>query len=646
MSQTSDVASRAESICEKTLAVLTALVEDGRAALLPEPPAALEQSRRKLADNTYQVLVVGEAKRGKSTLVNALIGRSLLPTDVDIATSQVFRICPAAAEAYRLRFEDDSERAIAAADLPRFGSQVVADRDGMPRLDETIRWIEIDLPAKFLPPNVRILDTPGLGALYAAHAQITERFVPHADAVIFVLESQAPIGEPEIRFVEQLLGVTPNIFFVQTKIDQFRKEAWQAVLKRNHEILQQRFGERLRDARVWPVSSTNLAKVAATNDADYLQVSRYQELATALQAFLFRIAGWERAAVASVLAAGYHAQARAVLARRLASLNDDQAAGRQGEWAARGQQFATDWGEAGSAYQKLRAHIQHAASQIKRSFVQALQSNSSLEMEQRVKIDELQSAEQAREYAARLRDDVGTAVLRRWRQAIQTFDSACHEAIAPLGEAGRLLDELSAAANPGLSVVSNPHVHLDGGQSHRVIAAIKNTTWVWGAASTFTAFAVHAGLMSGGLAIPPLAVLAVFGVGIVAAMHAWQGEGGKQLKAAQEELHKHLSSVLAQIRLQFLGGDAGGGVVDDFFRRNVHDLEQGVNRLVRKKLADMDAEVVRLNDNARLDAAARAAKLDQTQCQLQQWDGLGDRIAQIQAELDNLNRQPAASAPA
>ena len=173
----------------------------------PTPPPAWRSTGKKLADNTYQVLVVGEAKRGKSTFVNALIGRDILPTDVDIATSQVFRVCPrGAAKPIACASRTIRSRRSPLADLPRYGSQVVADADGVPRLDQIIRWIEVDVPARFLPANVRILDTPGLGALYAAHAQITHRFVPHADAVLFILDSQAPIGEPEIQFVDQAPG--------------------------------------------------------------------------------------------------------------------------------------------------------------------------------------------------------------------------------------------------------------------------------------------------------------------------------------------------------------------------------------------------------------------------------------------------------
>ncbi len=352
MLQVNTALDRADAVRKKTLAVASSLAETAAAFGLADPGDTLEQYTKKLAANTYEVLVVGEAKRGKSTFVNALIGRDLLPTDVDIATSQVFRICPAEREGYCLRFEDDSRQEIGAADLALYGSQVVADADGVPRLDQIIRWIEVDVPARFLPANVRVLDTPGLGALYAAHAQITHRFVPHADAVIFVLDSQAPIGEPEIQIVTALLEVTRSIFFIQTKIDLFRREIWQEIQKRNEEILKLRFGDRLSDPRVWPISSINLRKAAQTGDDDYLMVSRHNELAAALQAFLFRVAGWSRSAEAVVLAGHYQALCRQTLAARLGALTEESKQKRaefQRRAMERRKQFEADWGERGKS---------------------------------------------------------------------------------------------------------------------------------------------------------------------------------------------------------------------------------------------------------------------------------------------------------
>jgi len=115
--------------------------------------------------------------------------------------------------------------------------------------------------------------------LYAGHARITHRFVPEADAVIFVLESGQPVVEEDLKFIEQIMTVTRNIFFVQTKIDRYNKEDWQNVRRRSQEILAQRFKGRLDDTRVWPVSSANLRKAASADEKTreaYLMVKPVQ----------------------------------------------------------------------------------------------------------------------------------------------------------------------------------------------------------------------------------------------------------------------------------------------------------------------------------------------------------------------------------
>lgn len=63
-------------------------------------PAGLGWYRRKPGEDGYQMSVIAEAKRGKSTFVNTLIGRDLLPIDVEVATIQVFNIRISGLEVY------------------------------------------------------------------------------------------------------------------------------------------------------------------------------------------------------------------------------------------------------------------------------------------------------------------------------------------------------------------------------------------------------------------------------------------------------------------------------------------------------------------------------------------------------------------
>src|SRR5215217_8983523 len=147
--QSGNATGQVEGIRQQTVAVLDELISRAGEFELADPPPALDLCRKKLSENAYKVLVVGEAKRGKSTFVNALIGQDILPTDVDVATSQVFNIRPSEREAYRVRFEDGSEREILPEELPLYGSQTGADAGTVPASDQIVRWIEVDVPVRF-----------------------------------------------------------------------------------------------------------------------------------------------------------------------------------------------------------------------------------------------------------------------------------------------------------------------------------------------------------------------------------------------------------------------------------------------------------------------------------------------------------------
>ncbi len=90
--------------------------------------------------------------------------------------------------------------------------------------------------------------------------------------------------------------------------------------------------------------------------------------------------------------------------------------------------------------------------------------------------------------------------------------------------------------------------------------------------------------------------------------------------------------------LQFLGGDSSNGLADEYFRTNVHNLDNHVTMLVTQKLSEMDGEAVRLEENARLDATRREARAEETRRQLQAWDQVAGRIKEIQTELEDLDR--------
>jgi len=643
MNPANDVALRAEAVRQKTLSLLKNVREKARAFELPEPPEVMELQRRKLHENTYQVLVLGEAKRGKSTFINALIGQDILPTDVGIATSQVFRICPSERESYRLRFEDESQQAITRADLPRYGSQVMADTEGVPRLDQIIRWIECDLPVspKVWPQNIRVLDTPGLGALYAAHAQITHRFVPHADAVIFVLDSPAPISEPEIRLVEKVLAVTRNLFFIQTKIDLFRKEAWQEIQKRNESILRDHFKARLPDPRVWPISSTNLRKASETGDEDYLLVSRQKEMAAALHTFLFRVAGWGRTAEAIVITSHYHKEGHVILKSRFNSLLEEsrqKRADSQREAIDRRRQFETDWGRSGQKRRELMDGLGKASSLAKQDFSQALRPGGIVEATYGEKIDSLASLEDAQHCAESIPRQVVETVSAKWTEVCQHYQLRCTKLLGPFLTAAEMVIAIQKPENDTLltPAARKPDLTSD-------TFFVFKSAWS-DAVVTLGASGVAFGVLSLVIAtswFPPLAGTIAVGATLWAGIRGWRKANERQLREGKHKLHEHLSKLLQQTRSHFADVDHSAGRpsrIDEYFQSAEGALAAQIGKLADQKLAESHAEINRLNEEARLNEDQRKTKSEVIRTQGLEWEGLGSSISEIVTELQGFER--------
>ena len=644
-----NAAEQIEEVRQRTVAVLDALVTKGKEFELAAPPEALKRRAQKLRENTYEVLVVGEAKRGKSTFVNALIGRDVLPTAVEVATSQVFNVRPAKQEAYRLRFEDGSARQITAADLPRYGSQIMAEAGVVPAPGEIIRWIEVDMPVRFLPPGVSILDTPGLGALYAGHARITHRFVPEADAVIFVLESGQPVVEEDLKFVEQILTVTRKIFFVQTKIDQYNKEDWQNVQRRNMEILAAKFKGRLADTRVWPVSSTNLRKAASANkktEEAYLMVSRHKELAAGLKAFLARLAGWDRAAEAMAAAVPYFTTSRKALEGRLAGLTADskQKQAELQKIAAEGKrQFEAEWGPQGRKYRELKEGLQRAIAVGKQSFANTLQPGNDIELAQKAKIDAVTSLNEAKQVAEEMPDEVIMVAVNNWVEICEEVRRRCIELLGPFAEAA---ENIGAPVDPELSGLATTGDGLDEKFKRDYFSMLRGAA---GGGMLVMGVSSMASLVIPAVATTALAAVAPFVAVPVLAVLVGSGVKGVlkgQVKTSQGQLRMQLMEMLQQVRRHFFDADLSSGSfsrVDEYFKTLERAVNEQVQELVREKSKEAQAEISRLAQARQLDGGEREAQVKQVQQQLAQWDNIGKYAKQVTAQMEAL-KQPKAPA--
>ena len=237
----------------------------------------------------FNLVVIGEIKKGKSSFINALLGEpTLLPVDVPVTTSTVYKIRYGETEKYEVFFNPtlDSESSpepleITPAQLKEYGTE-----DGNPDNEKEVDYISIHLPNPFLESGVVVTDTPGIGGLFAAHGDITLKNAPMADAVCLVLDSvEAVASRDEMELLKKFLelptkarGVPPALFCVQTKIDAVSEEVWKDYRTRNLEIISGHLEVESATLNYFPVSAELKHAADSSEDETLLQASGFPQL--------------------------------------------------------------------------------------------------------------------------------------------------------------------------------------------------------------------------------------------------------------------------------------------------------------------------------------------------------------------------------
>jgi len=240
----------------------------------------LTAARERLVDPLFHVLVVGEFKQGKSSLINALLGVDVCPVDDDIAT----------AVPTKLHYSDQPEANASISPAPEAPEGTPSTIEPVPfdqvsqyvteaANPENIRHIEsvdVGVPAPLLQGGLVLVDTPGVGGLGSTHSTITIGALPMADAVLFVSDASQEYSGPELEFMRTARSLCPNVGCVMTKIDFY--PSWRKILDLD--------GGHLATAGlavpVLPISSTLRQIAAQTGDESIAAESGF----AALEAYL------------------------------------------------------------------------------------------------------------------------------------------------------------------------------------------------------------------------------------------------------------------------------------------------------------------------------------------------------------------------
>jgi predicted GTPase len=234
----------------------------------------------KLAEDRFTLAVLGQFKRGKSSLMNAIIGREFLPTGVLPLTSAITVLRYGPAErllVYHINSTFPEELPVAV-----LADYVTEERN--PNNQKKVRTVRVEMPVPFLRYGIEFVDTPGVGSAIAANTATTYGFLPECDAVLFVTAADSPMTSLELAFLQEIGQYVDKIFFVVNKIDLMAEEERNQVLGYVRETIRKHTGQN--DVKLFAVSSRQGLAARTSGDAVLYERSGLKALEDALGSFL------------------------------------------------------------------------------------------------------------------------------------------------------------------------------------------------------------------------------------------------------------------------------------------------------------------------------------------------------------------------
>lgn len=169
----------------------------------------------RLAEDRFNLVVIGRFSRGKSSLMNALLDTDRLPVGIVPITSVITTVS-----------YGSKERAVIEMQDSRFPAEVTLDKladfvtqQGNPGNQRRVALARIELPSELLRRGFHFVDTPGLGSAILANTQTTERFLPEADAFMLVTSFDSPLSQEELQTLRYIGPSAGRVFLVINKGD-------------------------------------------------------------------------------------------------------------------------------------------------------------------------------------------------------------------------------------------------------------------------------------------------------------------------------------------------------------------------------------------------------------------------------------------
>jgi GTP-binding protein EngB required for normal cell division len=249
--------------------------------------ARLAGMRQRLREERCHLAVLGQFKRGKSTLINALLGAPVLPASVVPLTSIPTFLYGGDQLTARVVFDTvQPDERFAGADAGALGDflQRFVTEEANPHNRLGVEQVEVTYPATVLQRGLALIDTPGIGSTFRHNTEATLNFLPQCDAALFVVSADPPVTEVEIEFLKLVRGKLARVAFILNKVDYLDADERRTAVAFLQRMLREQAG--FESPAIFCASARQGLNARQNDDADGWQRSGMAEIEHRIVEFL------------------------------------------------------------------------------------------------------------------------------------------------------------------------------------------------------------------------------------------------------------------------------------------------------------------------------------------------------------------------
>jgi len=190
--------------------------------------------------SVIDVAVLGQFKAGKSSFINNLLRKDILPVGVIPVTSVITRVYYGEREYVLVRKMDGGYFEIDLGEIESY----VSERKN-PSNIKKIYSVDIVLPEMQRYRGLRLVDTPGIGSVNLANTEAANEWIPETGTAVMLISAERPLSKDDIILIQNVRDYCPEVVLLLTKTDLFNSEQLKEIANFIHNSLEREIGVKL-----------------------------------------------------------------------------------------------------------------------------------------------------------------------------------------------------------------------------------------------------------------------------------------------------------------------------------------------------------------------------------------------------------------